>query len=156
MSQWTRQKTELAWLIFLSRIWSLYKLRCPWIGFICNDSKLSVFRKKVSEMLDNNKIFRNFDPWKQCAHETPEWNTHPFPPSRQRKMDARWHRVFTYHHPNLLIFNNLHRFCNNGEFRDKTQGRQAQRLATELSRLGKNKFIQTLSPQWKRLPFAGT
>lgn len=49
--------------------------------------------------------------------------------------------------PNYLIINNLREFYYDGEFPDKTHRRQSWRLANELRRLGKNKFIRTLFPQ---------
>ncbi|MBQ3843707.1 MAG: hypothetical protein II817_01850 [Bacteroidales bacterium] len=57
---------------------------------------------------------------------------------------------------NHLIVNNIQVFYNHVEICGKPSRRQSWRLAKELSRLGKNKFIRTLFPQWKRLPFAGT
>ncbi|MBQ8959311.1 MAG: hypothetical protein IJ057_13585 [Bacteroidales bacterium] len=55
-----------------------------------------------------------------------------------------------------IIISNLRSANQSGGFLGKTQGQQAWRMATELRKMGKNKFVQTLSPQWKRLPFAGT
>lgn len=55
-----------------------------------------------------------------------------------------------------IIISNLRSANQSGGFYGKTYGRQAQRMATELRKMGKNKFVQPLSPQWKCLPFAGT
>ena len=54
-----------------------------------------------------------------------------------------------------LTFSNFTEFNQSEESCGKSQGRQVRRMATEIRKMGKNKFIRTLSPQWKRLPFAG-
>lgn len=54
-----------------------------------------------------------------------------------------------------IIISNLRSANQSGESCGKSQGRQVRRMATEIRKMGKNKFIRTLSPQWKRLPFAG-
>lgn len=76
-----------------------------------------------------------------------------------RAADTSWMiaaSMFVFCNCKNLITTNLHRFYCNISFPDKPQGRQVFWRGKGIWRLGKNRFIRTLSPQWKRLPFAGT
>ncbi len=113
--------------------------------------------KKISKKLAQIIFFVfTLQPKTRTTRETHNRNIIPFPPSRYREMDAHRRCVFSNPPPTIcLIINELQRLCYDKDFCDKTQGRQSWRLATELSQLGKNKFIRLAASPSHRLAVGG-